>query len=136
MTSTPPPPPPPSNNRRRAVIAAIVAVVAVAAVALYWFFDPSTNFFPRCQFYQLTGWQCPGCGAQRAFHALLGGDIAAAWHFNALLFFIVPLLAVMLLSEILRNRYPRFNRVMTSMAMVVVLLAVMVVWTVWRNLVQ
>lgn len=39
----------------------------------------------------LTGYDCPGCGAQRALHALLHGDISGAWGYNPALFFLVPL---------------------------------------------
>ncbi len=50
-------------------------------------------FFPRCWLYQLTGIQCPGCGATRAVHALLNGEFERAWRLNALVVGAIPLLA-------------------------------------------
>ncbi len=36
-----------------------------------------------CPFLLLTGWQCPLCGGTRMGAALLQGDLAAAWSYNA-----------------------------------------------------
>jgi len=53
--------------------------------AVLFLFDPSQySFYPVCVFHQLTGLQCPGCGTLRAAHQLLHGNLASAWHFNAL----------------------------------------------------
>lgn len=52
----------------------------------------------------LTGYDCPGCGAQRALHALLHGDIAAAWGYNPALFFLIPLAMVYGSAELLGVR--------------------------------
>ena len=78
---------------RRSVIAMLaVAAVVVAGVVIYSTFDPSASrWFPRCPFLMLTGLKCPGCGTQRAIHALLHGDVLSALRFNALLPVIIPL---------------------------------------------
>ena len=46
-----------------------------------------------CVFYSLTGLQCPGCGVTRMFSALFKGDFAAAYHSNAAIFLLLPILA-------------------------------------------
>lgn len=57
----------------------IIPVVLVAAGIVYYLFDPTGNpFFLQCPLRQTTGYDCPGCGAQRALHDLLHGDILAA----------------------------------------------------------
>lgn len=62
-----------------------------ALLWLVWRFEPGGQFFfPRCWLYQTTGWQCSGCGATRALHAVLHGDIAAAWRLNPLVLFFLP----------------------------------------------
>ncbi len=45
-----------------------------------------------CTFYKYTGLHCPGCGGQRAFKALLHGDIHTAASNNILIFILVPTL--------------------------------------------
>lgn len=61
----------------------LIAAAASFAVAR---FNPSTaGFFPQCPLYALTGLNCPGCGLTRGFHALFGGDVLTALHYNALI---------------------------------------------------
>ncbi|MCS7047828.1 MAG: DUF2752 domain-containing protein [Verrucomicrobiae bacterium] len=65
--------------------------LAVALGALLYWFEPSTTpWWPRCWFYEATGWQCIGCGMSRAFHSALHGDWAAAWRLNPLVWLAVP----------------------------------------------
>jgi len=81
-----------SSASRLSVIASVVA--AIGAAILYRF-DPTTvHFYPPCVFHALTGLQCPGCGATRALYHLLHGDVSGAFHFNQLLFALVPFLAI------------------------------------------
>ena len=49
---------------------------------------------PICIFHAVTGGYCPGCGATRALCALSRGDLPAAWHYNALLVAVLPLLVI------------------------------------------
>ncbi|MEA2162834.1 MAG: hypothetical protein QOK37_961 [Thermoanaerobaculia bacterium] len=73
----------------------LAAVVAAGGLAILYRFDPETvHFFPRCVFHQLTGLQCPGCGTTRALHHLLHGDVAGAFHYNAMLFVVAPFGAI------------------------------------------
>lgn len=51
-----------------------------------------------CLFHQLTGLYCIGCGATRAMSALLRGDLAAAFSYNAFLLIWLPWLAWILLG--------------------------------------
>lgn len=118
----------------RSIVIATIVLVAVAVITVYALVDPESGYFPRCSFLMLTGLQCPGCGSQRAFHALLHGDIAAAWHYNAMLFFFVPLIALMLYVEWRHERWPRLSAALTSPAFIWLILAVLTLWTILRNL--
>ncbi|HEY1718066.1 MAG TPA: DUF2752 domain-containing protein [Verrucomicrobiae bacterium] len=74
--------------------ATTLAFAGIAAVAVLFFFDPSkNNFYPVCAFHKLTGLNCPGCGATRAFYALLHGNFALALKDNALFIFALAALA-------------------------------------------
>lgn len=76
-------------NREVSVAVGLLAVIG--ALILYRKVDPtSTNFFPKCLFLNLTDLYCPGCGAQRAVHALLNARFATAMGFNAMLVIAAP----------------------------------------------
>lgn len=77
----------------------------------YALIDPATTVWaPKCPFKLLTGLDCPGCGSQRALHALLTGDLRAAWRAHPLLVVALPYLGVGLVLEYLRRRSPRVQR--------------------------
>lgn len=66
----------------------LVWVTAILGMAGLMFFlvDPaaSPHLFWPCPFHKLTGLYCPGCGGQRALHALLHGRFVDALSRNAL----------------------------------------------------
>lgn len=47
-----------------------------------------------CLLHAATGLDCPLCGSTRMASALLHGDLAAAWHFNAAVLVLGPLIGV------------------------------------------
>ena len=69
---------------------------AAALAAGFWAFRHPAAWpvKPICVFHAVTGWYCPGCGATRALCALSHGDLSGAWHYNALLIAVLPLLLV------------------------------------------
>ena len=121
---------------RRSVIAMLaVAAVVVAGVVISSTFDPSASrWFPRCPFLMLTGLKCPGCGTQRAIHALLHGDVLSALHFNALLPVSIPLLLLYGYAELVRTRKPRFYNRVNSVTAILAVLVVVIVWWIVRNI--
>jgi hypothetical protein len=94
---------------RRIAIVLLAAGAAAAALAL-WRLDPAgSSLFPRCPSRALLGVHCPGCGALRATHHLLHGDLAAAFRMNPLLVALAPLLAVGLLQDVFPRLWPRLR---------------------------
>lgn len=84
---------PPAARRADRLLVCIVLAVYVACAAL------PLRLLDRvgvtlCPFRALTGLPCPGCGMTHAFIALGHGNLAAAWHYNALS---LPLFALGLL---------------------------------------
>lgn len=76
---------------RRGLLAGLVVVgVAVGLFALFRFNPAEHGFFPRCTFHSVSGWECPGCGGQRALHQLLHGNLGAALRYNALFIALLP----------------------------------------------
>lgn len=121
------------SGRWRAAAAICCLAVAAGVVWVYARFDPETEWFPKCMVKTLTGFDCPGCGAQRALHALLCGDFAAAWGYNQFLLCLIPLVVVLGAVEVWPHRWPGLRRVMWSGGMGWTMFAAVIIWTVARN---
>lgn len=68
-----------------------VLLLAVGVVVGLYFLDPVKYvLMPKCPLKMLTGLSCPGCGIQRAIHALLHGDVAGAVKYNFFLVYSGP----------------------------------------------
>ena len=82
-------------HKRRLLWLALIAMTTIG-LAIVYRLDPATtghNYYPPCLIRRWTGLYCAGCGATRATHALLHGDVAAALRFNPLfVVLVVPVL--------------------------------------------
>lgn len=72
----------------------VIVLAGLGLAVLYFLLDPARYPFPRCPFFVLTGLYCPGCGSQRALHALLHGEVVRAAGLNLLAVLSAPVLAV------------------------------------------
>lgn len=111
-----------------------VGLTVVCLCVLYFFADPSSGLYPRCAFKMLTGLSCPGCGSQRAVHAMFQGDFRAAFSFNALFMIEIPLLALLAFSRLSGDRFPRMRRVLSDRFFILLILATIIIWTIVRNI--
>ncbi len=88
MTRAEPQPVPPKIRTAPSLTFFAIAVssfVVAGGLAFVYSFNPSTHgFYPTCLFHQLTGLNCPGCGATRSLYALLHGNLSIALRDNAL----------------------------------------------------
>jgi len=80
-----------------ATVLALLAVLVLSS--LYFRLDPARYPFPRCPVHWLTGLHCPGCGTQRALHALLHGRVAEAISFNLLAALYAPIVGFGIIEE-------------------------------------
>lgn len=119
----------------------IVTAVLVAAVTImlfggwyYYSVDPSQGAGMKCTFKLLTGYDCPGCGSQRALHAMLHGDVAAAWHFNPMVFVAVPAAVYYLVLEAFRHRWTRLHAASTRPGVIIAIVISIIVYWIGRNL--
>src|SRR5437764_764257 len=83
---------------------ALLGAGVLACLILFYFPPEKTPIYPRCMLYTLTGLQCPGCGGLRAAHHLLHGHIRTAFHYNPLLFVLLPVLGAIPLSYVYRTQ--------------------------------
>ena len=120
---------------RKIIISMMGTLLVIAFLFTYLFFDPvNYNFFPKCQFFLLTGYKCPGCGSQRAIHALLNGHLCEAIKLNAVFVTSIPIVCTYLFGEIFKNKYPVFWRKINSKKVIFTLLFMFVAWWILRNI--
>jgi hypothetical protein len=82
-----------ADRGRQLMITAGVWLGLTAAAIFVFFFNPASpanQWFPKCPFRLLTGMQCPGCGATRAFYQLLHLHPIAAFKLNPLMILTLP----------------------------------------------
>lgn len=103
---------------------------------LYYRHDPASSAHaPKCIFKLLTGWDCPGCGSQRALHALLHGHILRALSLNPFVFIAVPAAVLFLIAEGVRRQHPRFYSRVINPASTSAVLILTLLWWVGRNVI-
>lgn len=122
-------------GRKRIFLFSAIAIGIICFIAIYLLFDPSNSrFFPKCPFLMLTGLKCPGCGSQRAIHALLCGDILSAFRYNALLVISLPIILLYGIAELLRTRYNALYRKLNSPTAIWAIFVIVVLWWILRNI--
>lgn len=83
------------DKTRQRTIASLLWMGGAGMAAFLFFFNPASpanQWFPKCPFRFLTGWQCPGCGSTRACYQLLHLHPVAAFKLNPLLVLTLPFL--------------------------------------------
>ena len=86
---------------KTSLFALCIIIILIVGSVVYFNYDPEESvLFPKCPFQLLTGLECPGCGSQRAIHALLHLDIRSAFHHNALLIISIPYIILLLIAKI------------------------------------
>lgn len=116
-------------STRRITLTVAVALAATAVIAYLAVFDPTVWPAPKCPFHTLTGLDCPGCGTQRAVHALFHGEPAKAWAYNPALFVALPLAVLYAWSP------KRIYNIMYARATLYSIPVAIIVWWIIRNLI-
>jgi hypothetical protein len=123
-------------NRKRFKIL-VLSILALALLLIYGWFDPSSShFFPKCPVKTLTHYDCPGCGSQRAIHALLNFEFREAFRQNALLVMALPYLALGVVFNLIKkpseNMMRWRNRLFGHHATLIVL-GIVIAFALFRN---
>ena len=127
-------------NKVIKIFAGISVILAiVVGVYLYSQYDPEKYLlFPKCPVYTLTGYKCPGCGSQRAFHNLFQGNLMTAFMYNPFMILLVPYVLLGISIEYIANRLNpivvRLRSIFFGKWALLVLAVIVVLYTVLRNI--
>jgi len=123
---------------RKVIVFGLIAAALIVLTIIYGKLNPENFYlFPKCPFKLLTGFECPGCGSQRAIHYLLNLKINSAIRANVLLIFSIPYLLLLIALELLKfkNRFfMRLHRVFYGTKAIWTVFAVVMLWWIVRNL--
>jgi len=104
-------------------------------VIVYFTFSPTQSFlFPKCPFLVVTGLKCPGCGSQRAIHALLHLHFVEAIKYNALFVSSLPYILVLAYAEIRRKSDPKLYLKANHIKFIYLYLFLVFAWWISRNI--
>ena len=111
-------------------------MLTAAMIFLYLRITSALGWMPLCPVHALTGLSCPGCGSQRALHALLDGEPLKAWGYNYIIPFTLAYVAICGMHWIFPDstRIERIYRRLTTPMALYALLGAVIAWTVARNL--
>ena len=115
----------------------ILVALSVILCILYVYDPLSYKIMPKCSFKLLTGLSCPGCGLQRAVHALLNGEPMRAIQYNYFLVYSGPYTLILILERlflpecILRQQIRRIAEHRITVNVYVVLFFI---WFIVRNI--
>lgn len=112
--------------KRKDYLLVIIVLFVMAILVLY------ERIAIPCIFHKITGFYCPGCGITRAIKALLKGDIYTSIRNNALLYIVVPVIAI---SEII-NRLTKRKYKKCYNTILIVLLIITIGYGILRNIPQ
>jgi TRAP-type mannitol/chloroaromatic compound transport system permease large subunit len=114
----------------------VVLIVIAGLIILYKNFDPAIYSFPKCPFKQLTGFQCPGCGSQRAVHHILNLELKDAFLLNPLLLISIPYILMGLIFEhsSLNDHWLRIRKILFGPKAMKLILAIVLVFWIGRNI--
>jgi hypothetical protein len=114
----------------------LFAIGIVLVIGILYFFNPEQHrVMPKCPFKILTGLSCPGCGIQRAIHALLMGDVRKAIGYNYFLVFAGPyaLSFIVLYFMPESQAKQRMTRFLNNKYLVNFFIASFFIWLIVRN---
>lgn len=124
--------------RHKKYLLFVVAIFFVATgMVIFFQMDPNGYpFFPKCPFLVITGFECPGCGSQRAIHQLLHLNIVGAFNQNPLVVLYLPYVVWGLYLEYFggSKKFPRIlNALYGKRAAIIILCSIVLFW-VGRNI--
>ncbi|NLZ94439.1 MAG: DUF2752 domain-containing protein [Bacteroidales bacterium] len=115
-----------------------VATLFVAtALFIFFYIDPNIYpFFPKCPFLILTGFECPGCGSQRAIHQLLHLNILGAFRQNPLIVLYLPYVGLGVYLEYLggNKKFPCVRNTLYGKNAAIIILCSIILFWIGRNI--
>lgn len=91
------------------------------------------NYMLPCLNKKLFGFECMGCGGQRAFYLFIQGEFVEAFKTYPAIFFLMPLFVVIIISIFYKFKY--YNKIISVLAILsIVTLLISYIYKLLTNL--
>ena len=114
----------------------IFVVIILLITGYYFFLNPYEQeyFFISCPFYKITGYQCSGCGSQRAFHEILHLNFREAFHQNALVLIAIPYFSLIFFTSFFQEKFAKLRQILIGKKTILILFIFIILFGIFRNL--
>ena len=114
----------------------IFVVIILLITGYYFFLNPYEQeyFFISCPFYKITGYQCSGCGSQRAFHEILHLNFEEAFHQNALVLIAIPYFSLIFFTSFFQEKFAKLRQLLIGKKTILILFFIAILFGIFRNL--
>jgi hypothetical protein len=114
----------------------IFVVIILLITGYYFFLNPYKQeyFFISCPFYKITGFQCSGCGSQRAFHEILHLNFEEAFRQNALVLFGIPYFSLIFFTSFFQEKFAKLRQILIGKKTILILFFIVILFGIFRNL--
>ena len=114
----------------------IFVVIILLITGYYFFLNPYEQeyFFISCPFYKITGYQCSGCGSQRAFHEILHLNFKEAFHQNALVLIAIPYFSLIFFTSFCQEKFAKLRQLLIGKKTILILFFIAILFGIFRNL--
>ncbi|WP_371696516.1 DUF2752 domain-containing protein [Cloacibacterium sp.] len=114
----------------------IFVVIILVIMGYYFFLNPYKQeyFFISCPFYKITGFQCSGCGSQRAFHEILHLNFEEAFHQNALVLIAIPYFSLIFFTIFFQEKFAKLRQILIGKKTILILFFIVILFGIFRNL--
>ena len=114
----------------------IFVVIILVLTGYYFFLNPYEQeyFFISCPFYKITGYQCSGCGSQRAFHEVLHLNFKEAFHQNALVLLGIPYFSLIFFTSFFQEKFAKLRQLLIGKKTIIILFVIVILFGIFRNL--
>ena len=108
-------------------------LLIIAALVFFINYQTFGTLYLRCIFKELTGYDCPACGTQRAVVSLFKGEFKQAFWYNPYLILLTPGIATILIRSLF-NKDKNWIKKKSVYFIIAILGILMIAWTIIRNL--
>lgn len=114
----------------------IFVVIILLMTGYYFFLNPYEQeyFFISCPFYKITGYQCSGCGSQRAFHEILHLNFREAFRQNALVLIAIPYFSLIFFTSFFQEKFAKLRQLLIGKKTTLILFFIVILFGIFRNL--